>query len=108
MTEALIEHLVKPVFFPAATSPDADADPEADAPVPLSPETRDLLLRYASALLGMLLCYAYDADLLALVGLVSPAPWIGSFITGLLIGRGANWLHDFAGRWFRPGTPDPR
>jgi hypothetical protein len=42
------------------------------------------------------------AVLLALVGLVVPIPWVGYIITGLLIGRGANFVHDFASRWLTP------
>ncbi|MGD8626207.1 MAG: hypothetical protein PVJ34_16840 [Anaerolineae bacterium] len=102
LVEALIEHLVKPIFLPQTNGA---AEVEEDQPTPLSPTIRDLLLRYCSAGLGMILCYAYDADLLALMGLHAAAPWIGSLITGILIGRGANFLHDFAGRWFGPGDP---
>ena len=103
LVEAIVEHLVKPVFLPAE-DPDQPppTDDDAESLIDLSPATRALLLRYISAAIGMLLCYAYGADLLALVGLRAPAPWIGSLITGFLVGRGANFLHDFAGRWVAP------
>jgi hypothetical protein len=105
LVEALIEHLVKPLFFPAdsdAEEPAAGDENGGGDLIHLSANARALMLRYTSALVGMLLCYAYDADLLALMGLHSAAPWIGSLVTGFLVGRGANFLHDFAGRWVVP------
>ena len=45
------------------------------------------------------LCILYRVDLLACFDLVSPWPFAGWIITGLLIGRGSNFIHDFATRW---------
>lgn len=56
-------------------------------------------LRYVSALVGVGLCIAYSADLLAIVGLESQIPYIGAIVTGLLVGRGANFVNDFASRY---------
>jgi hypothetical protein len=39
---------------------------------------------------------------LAMAGLVSPWPWVGNVVTGLIIGRGANFVHDLASRWLAP------
>ena len=36
---------------------------------------------------------------LALFDLTSPWPWAGWVVTGILIGRGSNFVHDFASRW---------
>ena len=36
---------------------------------------------------------------LALFNLTSPWPWVGWVVTGILIGRGSNFIHDFASRW---------
>ena len=58
-----------------------------------------LALRYVSVLLGVALCIIYRVDLLLYFNLIPPWPWVGSLITGLLIGRGANFVHDFATRW---------
>ena len=55
-------------------------------PLKLSAYVRDILLRYR-------------ADLLALAGLASPTPLVGQIITGLVVGRGANYLHDLVSRW---------
>jgi hypothetical protein len=94
LTEALTEYLVKP-WLKLADGPD---------PQPMDYKTQaalDLLTRYAAAGLGVLLCLAYNADLLQLAGLACPWPWIGPVITGILAGRGANFVHDFASRWLR-------
>ena len=53
---------------------------------------------YAAGVLGVLLCVAYGADLLTLLGLVSPVPYIGSVLTGLLISRGSNVFNDMISR----------
>ena len=63
---------------------------------------RTMLLRYRAAAVGVVLCIAYRVDLLALVGLTSGWPYIGPALTGLLIGRGANFVNDFVERWVRP------
>lgn len=117
LVEGIIEHLVKPLFFPAGQSepwpPEkdpgqasraaaGDASPGALAGgevINLNPALRDILLRYASALTGCLLCLAYRADLLALAGLGDGPPLVGYAVTGIVVGRGANYLHDLVSRW---------
>ena len=99
LAESIVEYLVKPIFLPA---PPAEGDPQPVAGdeqgggelFTIKPATRTLLLRYISALVGMLLCVAYHADLLELAGLVTTTPLVGQLITGIVIGRGANYLHD--------------
>jgi hypothetical protein len=49
---------------------------------------------YAAALLGVAVCVAYNADVLALLGRPAQIPFVGAILTGLLIGRGSNYLHD--------------
>jgi len=90
--EALVEHLVKPIV---------DAADSSGAP-PAGLDWRALVLRYISAALGVGLCLLYRADLLLLLQLQPPWPWVGFVITGLLIGRGSNFVHDFATRWLTP------
>lgn len=90
IAEALVEHLFAPII-------DARAD---DEPVQQW-DWRALVLRYTSLLLAVLLCITYQADLLVLINLVPPWPWVGWVITGLLVGRGSNFIHDFAGRWLQ-------
>jgi hypothetical protein len=58
-------------------------------------EVKDLVAKYGAAVVGVALCLLYRVDVVSLVGL--EAVWQpGAFIvTGLLIGRGANFVHDF-------------
>lgn len=56
-------------------------------------------LKYVAAGLGVLLCLAYNADLLASLGLVSLYPFVGQVLTGLVIGRGSNYLNDFISKF---------
>ncbi len=89
VAEALIEHLVKPIVDTVTETPRLDA----------VLDWRALSLRYTAAALSVLLCFMYRADLLAILDLVPPWPWVGYLITGLLVGRGSNFVHDFATRW---------
>jgi hypothetical protein len=91
LVEALVEYLIKPFF--------ADPDTETGGIINLPENVRTLILRYISALVGVGLCLAYGQDLLAVVDLHSVSPVIGQVITGIVIGRGANYLHDLVSRW---------
>ena len=53
-------------------------------------------LRYVSALVGVGVCLIYGVDALSGVLGLSPrfAP-LGQVLTGLVLGRGANYVHDF-------------
>jgi hypothetical protein len=99
LVESLVEYLIRPLVKPwiEGRPPAARLVGEPD---PIT--WRDMLLRYVAAVVGILLCWIYNADLLAMVGLVSPWPWVGNVVTGLIIGRGANFVHDFASRWLAP------
>ena len=102
LTEALVEYLVRPwlrLLLPAAAAgedPEPAPEPEGE-PRPVV----DLVTRYTAAGIGILLCLAYGADLLQLAGLSCPWPWLGPVVTGILAGRGANFVHDFSSRWLR-------
>lgn len=52
---------------------------------------------YIAAALGVGVCIAYEADLLAALGLPQVA-YVGPILTGLVIGRGANFLNVFIKR----------
>lgn len=67
---------------------------------------------YAAAVLGMLLCLAYGADLPALLGFDALWPYIGSVLTGLVISRGSNYVNDLISRlrgevWAMPVPAPP-
>ena len=60
-------------------------------------------LRYVAALVWVGLCFAYNLDLLLAAGFRPSDPVIGYVLTGLVIGRGSNYLHQFVEQFF-PGT----
>lgn len=91
LVEALIEYLVAPWLKPEGQRFSASAE-----------LIREMLLRYSAAAVGVVLCIAYGVDILELAGLESGWPFIGPALTGLLIGRGANFVNDFVERWLRP------
>ena len=59
-----------------------------------SPYTRPYL-RYVSLALGIAAAVLYKADILLAVGLKGVTPWVGYVLTGVIIGRGSNYLNDF-------------
>jgi hypothetical protein len=81
--EAIIEFLVSPILQKTVTVDD----------------TRDIIYRTISCVLGVVLAVLFAVDALALVGVESGVPYVGCVVTGLLMGRGANWIHDFMSRW---------
>lgn len=53
-------------------------------------------LKYIALVLGVGATLAYNIDILRdLAGLTSPIPYVGQIISGLIIGRGSNYLNDF-------------
>lgn len=57
---------------------------------------------WITAAVGVALCVAYGADVLAFLGYVSNFPYVGGYIgqvlTGFLIGRGSNYINDVVTR----------
>jgi hypothetical protein len=96
LVESLVEYLIRPLVKPWVEGP------RPNQPQDTAIDWRGLLLRYVAAVAAIALCTVYRQDILALVGLVSPWPWIGYIVTGFIVGRGANFVHDFAGRWLTP------
>lgn len=47
-----------------------------------------------SILLGVFVAVAYGVDMLAMVGMKTPIPLVGSILTGILISRGSNYVFD--------------
>lgn len=60
------------------------------------------VLRYIAAIVGVALAFGYRADILGLLGLPAVHPAIGYIVTGLIVGRGSNYLHDLVDRWLAP------
>lgn len=53
---------------------------------------------YAAAFVAILLCCAYQADILVALGMLPIHPIVGYVVTGILIARGSNWINDFVSR----------
>jgi hypothetical protein len=89
IVEAIVEYFIAPMVKPETEN----------IKVPLQTDWRGMALRYSAAGIGVLLCILYDCDLLVVIGLTTPIPYVGAIVTGLLIGRGANYINDFVDRW---------
>ena len=61
-----------------------------------------LWLRYIAMLVGVGLSFAYRADLLQMMGYTAVHPAIGITLTGVLIGRGSNYMNELASRFLQP------
>lgn len=65
-------------------------------------------LRYVAVVIAVPICLAYQLDILAALGAVSPWPYIGQILTGLLLAGGSNYIHDFYVRFaFKGSDPAP-
>lgn len=95
LAETLTEYFLRPWIRPERPESEAMADEDLGAPKVLPP----IALRYAAAIVGVILAIIYRADLLSMIGLSPLYPIVGYVITGLIVGRGSNFLHDFADRW---------
>lgn len=51
--------------------------------------------RIGAAILGIFLCVTAGIDFFEIVGVPLALSWAGMALSGLLISRGANFLHDF-------------
>jgi hypothetical protein len=60
---------------------------------------------YVAALLSMTVCVLYNADLLAMLGYTALVPYTGAVLTGLMIGRGSNYVNDVISRLNVVRTP---
>lgn len=52
----------------------------------------------ASAVLGVILCLLGQVDVIALAGITLAVPFVGQVVTGILISRGASFMHDLWNR----------
>ena len=83
ITEMLVEYFLKPIL-PKLQDPD---NPEWWETLPYA--------RYLAAAVGLTLTLYYQIDILALMFPDMPPSIVGMALTGLLISRGANYLHDW-------------
>jgi hypothetical protein len=68
-------------------------------------------LIYVAAIIGVAGAWVYKFDLFYLLSNYLAVPialtWYGVTMTGLVIGRGANFLHDLVSKYFKP-LPEPQ
>lgn len=57
-------------------------------------ERKDMFLRIISIVLGIIICFSYKIDFIATVELNKQVNFVGEFLTGILISRGSNTIHD--------------
>ncbi|TDT63437.1 hypothetical protein [Fonticella tunisiensis] len=50
--------------------------------------------RIGALIIGLLLALGTGLDLMAMIGVPMKVPYVGMILTGLLISRGANFVHD--------------
>ncbi len=73
------------------------AGPLASARLPAS------LIRYVAVAVGVLLAWAYDLDITRDVLGLTPRPAeMGVILSGVVLGRGASYVHDFYSSYLRP------
>lgn len=61
----------------------------------ISDKFKPITLEMISLGLGILLAYQTQIDSLSLLGVEAQDPIVGMIITGLVIGKGSNFAHDF-------------
>lgn len=58
--------------------------------------------RLGALIIGMLIAVSGGLDLPKLVGIALQVPYLGMILTGVLISRGANFIHDLLGKIQKP------
>lgn len=65
--------------------------------------------RYVAVAVGVVLSWAYDLDIVRdLLGLSPRPPLLGVALSGVILGRGASYVHDFYSSYLRPGEQRQR
>jgi hypothetical protein len=59
------------------------------------------LLMYVAAIVGVGLCFWYQLDLVELIR-GGEATWPGMLLSGLSVGRGANYINDLVSKYIKP------
>ena len=85
--ESLCEFLIGPAWDWLARRLKIEDDPRA------------IIMRLFSALLGVGIALEYRLDIPALLGMGAVHGWVGQVLTGMLLGRGSNAVHEFFAKW---------
>jgi len=62
-------------------------------------------LRYIALAFGVGMSFAYGLDILGFFGLATPFPIVGYITSGIIIGRGSNYLNDLISSFKGDVTP---
>jgi len=64
-------------------------------------------LKFIALIVGVLVSFGFELDLIvvAFPDVTPQAPWFGLLLTGLLIGRGGNFVHDTWKTYIAPEQP---
>lgn len=54
-------------------------------------------IKHIALAFGIIMAVSYKIDIPAMVGLISPYPFVSAVLSGLVIGRGSNYVNDFVG-----------
>ena len=63
--------------------------------------------RYVAMAVGIFLCFNYNLDIIRdWIGLDAQLMEVGIVLTGIMIGRGSNYVHDFWNTYVKPIVED--
>ncbi len=54
--------------------------------------------KLGALVIGLLVAFGSGIDVTELMGVQMKLPYLGILLTGILISRGANWMHDWIGK----------
>lgn len=52
----------------------------------------------ATIVLGVSVAILYGCDILEVFGLVTPVPYVGNVLSGIIVARGSNYVYDLIGK----------
>lgn len=52
----------------------------------------------ATIVLGVAVAILYGCDILEVFGLVTPVPYVGNVLSGIIVARGSNYMYDLIGK----------
>ena len=63
-------------------------------------------VKFVALGVGILFAIVYKLDLMATFGLIGVSPYVGYVVTGIIIGRGSNYVNDFMSKYKDGGAAD--
>lgn len=51
-------------------------------------------LKYVALAIGVIVCVVYKVDIPAMLGLATPIPYASYILSGVIVGRGSNYVND--------------